>query len=696
MKKNKIELSPEFKKQTTKAVASIVLFSFTYLLLFILAVGLTALCIYGGIMLIVTVPRFITIALGIGLASLGILILIFLLKFLFKSHKVDRSHLLEIKKSDEPELFKMIDEIVKEVKTSFPKKVYLSTDVNAAVFYDSNFWSMFLPIKKNLQIGIGLVNSVSKSELKAILSHEFGHFSQKTMKVGSYVYNVNQVIYNMIYENESFDKLIQGWSSISGYFSIFVILAIKIIEGLQWVLRKLYDTVNKSYMGLSREMEFHADEIAANVTGYEPLKTSLLRMNLADHCFNNVLSFYEGKISENIKSGNLYKEHSFVMNFIAKESDLTIENGLPEITFHEINKFNKSKLVIKDQWASHPSTEERIERLEKSNITSEHIDYLTASSIFSDVEKTQKELTERTFKDVQYSENPVSISLGVFEEQYKKEYQSNIFPKIYNGYYDNKNPIHLDINTSNLYNESTEIQSLFSDDKVELVYTAFALQNDIETLKQISENVIPIKTFDYDGKKYKRREIVNLLSQIELELGKINEEIKVNDIKIFNFFLNLENMKGKDSKLEFMYNEFFDFDNKFDAKYELYTKLSNELQFVNYTTPFEQIRANFSKLKPLEKKLKSEISELLEDELYQTEITKEIKENFELYLSKDWKYFGNEKYFDDNLGVLFTALNNYSFLLSRGYFLFKKEVLNYQEELTRKTTHNNVHDDHVG
>ena len=29
-------------------------------------------------------------------------------------------------------------------------------------------------------------------------------------------------------------------------------------------------------------MEFHADEVAANVTGYLPLKTLLLRMDLAD------------------------------------------------------------------------------------------------------------------------------------------------------------------------------------------------------------------------------------------------------------------------------------------------------------------------------------------------------------------------------------------------------------------------------
>ena len=30
-------------------------------------------------------------------------------------------------------------------------------------------------------------------------------------------------------------------------------------------------------------------------------------------------------------------------------------------------KFNKSKIVIKDQWASHPTTEERVLALEKIN-----------------------------------------------------------------------------------------------------------------------------------------------------------------------------------------------------------------------------------------------------------------------------------------------------------------------------------------
>uniref|UniRef100_UPI004048BF6F M48 family metalloprotease n=1 Tax=Roseivirga sp. TaxID=1964215 RepID=UPI004048BF6F len=685
MIKKEIKLSSEFKTQTTKAIISITFFALTYALMLVLSVGLTALSVFGGIMLIAIRPMFITIALGIGLASLGFLILVFLLKFIFKSHKVDRSHLLEVSKVDEPELFSLIEDIVEKVGTSFPKRVYLSSDVNAAVFYDSNFWSMFFPVKKNLQIGLGLVNVVSKAELTAILSHEFGHFSQKTMKVGSYVYNVNQIIFNLLNDNESYDKLIQSWANVSGYFSIFVILAVRIIAGVQWVLRKMYSVVNKSYMGLSREMEFHADEIAANVTGFEPLKNALLRLSLADHSFNYVLSFYDGKIASNQKSENLYREHLYVMNFLAQDSKIDFESNLPQVTIEDLNKFNKSKLVIKDQWASHPSVEDRIEMLIKTGITLEHIEHSPAIEIFQNIERTQKELTQRVFNGVHYQGEVTSIPFEEFQAEYREEFSGNSFSKIYNGYYDNKNPIQFDTNISNQREEIGEIDQLFSDHNVDLVYTAIALQNDIETLKQIAENTHHIRTFDYDGKKYKQKSCKDLIVKLDLEFEQINQRIKHNDIRIFEFFSKCEKETHRTPILKSLYSDFFSFDKEFEPKYELYLRLSNELQFVNFTTPFEQIRSNFLNIELIEIELKKSIKEMLADSKYQSEITTEIKENFDLYLSKQWTYFGNEKYFDGNLEIIFKAMSNYAFLLSRGHFLLKRKLLTYQEGLMKET-----------
>ncbi len=677
---NDIKISPEFRTQTTKAILSIILFITAYLFMLVLAVGLTALCIYGGVMLIVSFPGLVTIVLGIGVASLGVLVLFFLLKFIFKSHKVDRSHLIEIKRIDEPNLFKLIDEIVKEVGTIFPKKVYLSSDVNASVFYDSSLWSMFFPIKKNLQIGLGLVNTVTKSELKAILSHEFGHFSQKTMKVGSYVYNVNQILFNLLFDNESYDNLMTKWANTSWYFSICVVIAIKIIEGVKWILRHIYDVVNKSYMALSREMEFHADEIAANVTGFEPLKNSLLRLSFADHAYNNVLSFYEKKITENKRSENIFKEHLFVLNFLAKYRNIKIINNLPQISENEINKFNKSKLVIKDQWASHPSTIDRIAMLENTGLSAKNINNESANHLFSDIERTQRELTNKVFEDVVFSGECSTITFELFQSDYKEQFFKETFPKVYNGYYDNKNPLFFDIDNIEHLSDNTRFEELFADSKIEMVYTAISLQSDIESIKQISENIFDVKTFDYDGIKYSKKDCKSLLSQLKNEFENLNEKIKLNDINIFKYFKRQELNANVKSSLEKLYTEFFNYEKEFESKYDVYIQLSNELQFINIITPFEQIKTNFIKIEPLEKQLKKGINELLESQICQPELTKEIKENLELYLTKKWQYFGDEKYFEKNLEILFSAMNNYAFLLSQGYFLTKQKLLNYQVE----------------
>lgn len=682
MNKKEVQLTAEFKSQATRSILSIALFIFVYLIILTLAVMLTGLCIALGALLVITKPMFITIALGIGLSSLGVLILIFLLKFVFKSHRVDRSNLIEVTEQQEPQLFNMIREIVETVGTTFPKKVYLSSEVNAAVFYDSSFWSMFFPVRKNLLIGMGLTNTITREELKAILSHEFGHFSQKTMKVGSYVYNVNQVIFNMLFENESYESLAQEWSDASGYFSVFVVIAGKINAGIQWILRKLYVVVNKSYMGLSREMEFHADEIAASVTGFEPLKTSLLRMALADNSFNNVLNFYNSKIGLNIKSNNLYHDQSAVMHFVAEFNNIPLKNLLPDISLEEQSKFNKSKLVISDQWSSHPTTEQRISRLEKSGFTADITSDAPANTIFSDAEKLQQQITEKIFESVEYDGETQKMTSIEFSEEYKKETLNDSFSKIYNGYYDNKNPLKFDLSNDEA-NEQTSVSDLFSDMKVDLVYSALALENDIQTLQSIINKTFNIKTFDYDGIRYKRKEASQLINKLKPELENLNQIIKDNDKKIFGFFKKEESRQNRQGRLAQIYSTFFQYDDDFESKFELSNKLSKDLEFVGETTPFEVIKANFKKIEPTEQQLKNAITALLTDPLLQNDITSETQEKLKEYTSTTLEYFGGTSYKDENLSTLYFAINSFNYLLSRKYFLLKKELLDYQEELTK-------------
>jgi Zn-dependent protease with chaperone function len=680
MIQNTVTLSGEFKSQATRAVLAITLFIVTYIVMVALALGLTALCVYGGIMLIIHFPRFITIALGAGLASLGILVLIFMVKFITKSHKTDRSHLIEITSAEEPALFNMIRQIVEQVGTSFPKKVYLSADVNASVFYDSNFWSMFFPVKKNLQIGLGLVNSLTVDELRGVLAHEFGHFSQRSMKVGSYVYNVNQVIYNMLYDNESYDGLIQGWASISGYFVPFVQGALKIIMGIQWVLSKIYGVVNISYMGLSRQMEFHADEIAAHVTGYAPLRNALLRLELADQSYNSVLGYYGNKVGDKITSANLYKEQAYVMQFTATDSQTPIVDGFPQVTLDEQKKFNKSKLVIKDQWASHPSTEERVERLEKTNITVAAASPQAAITIFKDPEAVQQRLTQKLFSQVQYAGPTVQQSLDVFMDNFRTDQAKNSFDKRYNGYYDRKNPVKFDLNEAKKEPEA-DVATLFADDKLELVYTSLALQSDIETITQIATGAYQLKTFDYDGKKYKKADGFALVKTLKAEREQADAAIRQNDMRIYAYFRQRESAAGTDRKLAQLYSDLFAYDEVGDERAKLYADLMKSLDFVSTTTPFNVIELNFQSIRKLEDKIKVYIREFLDDPAYADEMSTEMRDTLEAYVAKDLTYFMNEHYLDANLQKLFQASNYYYYLVSRAYFLRKKALVDYQAGL---------------
>ena len=676
-----IEVSASFKKMTTKAIFAIVLFLLVYVFLLLLAIGITVLCLIGAFYVITVRPSFMTLALGVGLGSLGFFVLAFLFKFMFKTHKIDRTHLTEITATNEPKLFQFIASIVEEVGTDFPKKVYVSADVNASVFYDSSFWSMFFPVKKNLQIGLGLVNGISEQEFKAILAHEFGHFSQRSMKVGSYVYYVNQVIFNMLYDNDSFDKMIQKWANISSYFSIFLMISVKIISGIQWVLRKMYEFVNIAYLALSREMEFHADEVAANVAGIAPLQESLLRMDLVDASYNKVLDFYGDKIGNNFKSKNIYEEQVFVLNYLANESQLQYKNNLPLVTVVEMSKFNKSKLVIENQWASHPSVEDRCANLERVGIYKQFENNNLAKFIFQDFEKIQEKITSRLFSHLDNSDTFEAVSLTDFKNEFVQKQQENSFNAIYNGYYDTKNIVHFDVDNAVAKGKQEELEQLFSKEKIDLVYEYLAVSNDEQTIQNIVDGAIKLKSFDYDGHKFESTEADTLLPKLKKEKEELNERIIQNDIAIFNYFRQLALVDHQEAILIGKYKAFFAFDRSFDVSFEHYSMLQQATEFLSVVTPLEEIKPKLLKLYEIEVEIKKEIREILESSLYTKVLTPEIIASFELYLKEDYLYFSADKYIESELELYSQAISYYRFALSRGYFVIKKDLLDFQNQL---------------
>jgi Zn-dependent protease with chaperone function len=678
-----IAVSENFKKMTVKAIGSIILFIATYILLICLAITLIILCGILGFALVSSTINTATILISVGLVSMGILVLIFLVKFIFKKHITDRSHLTEITASQEPVLFFLIEEIVKEVETDFPKKIYLSADVNASVFYDSNFWSMFLPVKKNLQIGIGLVNTVSVIELKAILAHEFGHFSQRTMTVGSYVYNMNQIIYNMLYDNDAYDKIAEKWGSGHAIIGIFVMLAVKVVKGIQWVLQKIYEIINLSYLSLSREMEFHADEVAAHVAGSRPLIASLLRMDLADYAYNAVLNYYGSRINDSVKSENIYPEQKYVMNFLAEKSYLPFENDLPQVSLDHLSRYNKSKLVVTDQWASHPNTTDRIRQLEKLDIPVKGNDTRPASCLFSNIGSLQDQLTDKLFSLVTYPDAPAVKTREQFVEEFRKELRENSFDDLYNTYYDNKNPSHLDIDKMSAEQSivSSDSTFFFGDRSLDLVYTLAGLESDLDMLGQIGSGSYPAKSFDYDGTKYTPEDCDQLIAQLAISASQVKEALYNNDVRIYQHALKLAQNQGTEQEIKSQYQAFFDVDKVYVQRLAVCLGMVNDSSFIFQTTPFELIKEKMKVLLETETGFKKEIKCLFHEDPFRQHITEEIKVNFEDYLAYDRTYFYDDVYKNEELNLMFTCVGNYQTVLSKTHFNVKKELLECQAKL---------------
>ena len=109
---------------------------------------------------------------------------IYLIRPLFGISEPTISYGREVERKDCPELFSLIEEVATKTSNPMPLHVFITTEVNASVSYDSvTLWSVIFPPKKNLTLGTGLLYGMNNSEIKAILGHEFGHFSQKTMRI---------------------------------------------------------------------------------------------------------------------------------------------------------------------------------------------------------------------------------------------------------------------------------------------------------------------------------------------------------------------------------------------------------------------------------------------------------------------------------------------------------------------------------
>lgn len=678
-----LQPSPQFKREAWKVVVAIIFFIITYLVLIVAALALAAACAVGGIGLVVLKPMFFTIMIGIGLAGLGVMVVVFLIKFLFKRHKVDRSGLIEIKEKDHPKLFEFIRTLANETQTPFPKRIYLSPDVNASVFYDSSFLSMFFPVKKNLQIGLGLVNSVNVSEFKAIIAHEFGHFSQRSMKLGSYVYNMNHIIFNMLYDNDGYHNAVQSWANASSYFAFFAALTLHIVNGIQWVLRQVYAIMNRIYLSLSRQMEFHADTVAASVSGGNHLISSLRRLEVADISYNNVFSFYQENFKDGLKPQNIYSQHREVMNVFSRLHNLPVANGLPQIDANSFARFNKTRVVIKDQWASHPSTDDREAHLRSLNIETLP-QQESAWALFDHAEQLQQQITDDIFRQVKYEAPIKLIDDATFTTHYEEHTTKYRLPAQYKGYFDSRFISHTDLQDleNNAAVEYLSFEQILTDNIVALPYQRDGLASDSQTLNAIARGNTGIKNFEFNGKKFRADDASTLLGEVDQELKETERQLIDADQKLIAWFLhNTKNSEDRE-RLRQQYEQLFQLTSDAEKEIEVYNKMYECLMPLYQVMQIDDIGRAIANLRHEEISFRQSLEKMLADSANDPFINEDERKRASDFLSKKLVYFLEDSYVQTSIEHLNEVLYLFYRVLNERTFHTKAAVLRFQLELT--------------
>lgn len=635
-----IKPSPEFRNSVSGVIISIIVFFLFYLLLIAAAAMVMLAAGWAGITLIAAKPSFITLAAGAGIIALGIMLFVFLFKFIFSSTKDENLYRIEIKEREHPELFSFIRNLNRDTQTKFPKKIFLSPEVNAMVFYNSSFWSLFFPVRKNLEIGLGLVNALNVSEFKAVLAHEFGHFSQRSMKVGSYIYTVNKVIYNLVYEYDNWDNTLSSWAQTGGIFGFFAGITFWLVERVRSILKVAYNLINVSYMKLSREMEYHADLIAISVSGNESFKSALRKIEFSSFAYDYTAGYLNSLASNEKASEDIYLNHSFTTSFLARHNKISVQDGNPTITDEDIeNNVIKSRVNIKDQWASHPTLNDREQNIGKVNIETQ-VNTDSAWTLFSNPEELKKQVTRNLYQ--------IGFPNVIFKPLDNSEFQGFVETEInkfkiseeYNGFYEDRYLSTFEFKELISSGTSKKFQELYSKGNIEKIKRLESNKVDLEVLGQISLKQIQTKYFEFDNKKYKRKDARELINSLKNEIKK--EEQFIVDIDKDSFIYNYQNSKSanKEKELVELYQSYFQVASTLKSVDEINVKFQN---FANslYTKPRwteDEIKQLAAELSSLEKQfrdfLKSQdVQSLTEhiDSEEQKEVLKEYVNNSKFY-----------------------------------------------------------------
>lgn len=477
---------------------------------------------------------FLSFVVGLLMAFLTV----FLVKALFFILRKEETKNHEITEQDEPKLFDFIHRLADEIGAPRPQKVYLSNPVNASVFYDLSILNLFFPSKKNLNIGLGLINVLSLGEFKAVLAHEFGHFSQRSMLVGRWVYTAHRIAQGIVEKRDALDDFLRGLSMLDIRIAWLGWLLLMIVWSIRSTVELFFRMVVIAERALSREMEFHADLVAVSVTGSDALINALSRTRPADQAFSNAVATANRFLEKKQAIPNLYTLQAADIEHTGRVLNIDGYGKSPKIPLTDVANFRVFEKGIAHppkMWETHPADHEREENVKATYIPSS-IDSRSAWDLFANAEKTQLELTAELLKTAKVETTVISEKVSM--EAHLEMYRATYLQSKYRGAFLNRNLFRNYRDVSEAYSSPIAAEKLrpsltaiYPKALEEMLEQYKTLQDEWQVLEAIQEKILhaPDGVVQHRGTSLKKQDLPQAIQKVKAEFEATQKLVEDHD-----------------------------------------------------------------------------------------------------------------------------------------------------------------------
>lgn len=242
-----------------------------------------------------------------------------------------------VRRREAPGLWRLVEELADQLGTRPPSRIYLTPEANAAVSEEARMLG-FAVGERTLYLGVPLLAHLTPAQLRAVLCHEFGHYTGGHTRFGAITYRGAAALDSALFRLGMTARSGQGLTGYAWFFEVVIGVYARVFL---WVS-----------LAVRRRQELEADARAVAVVGPAVTAEALRTVHAIGQAWNEFLETF----LHPVRRLGFVPEDMFGA-FDVMMDDLLVRDRLAELRARPVER-KRSRLD------SHPPLARRLARIE--------------------------------------------------------------------------------------------------------------------------------------------------------------------------------------------------------------------------------------------------------------------------------------------------------------------------------------------